>query len=222
MVSVKKAVRKVKEDVNGREGEENQQEIRETVQIPGLEIGVIKFNLIGDSPLIMNKWSEKAIKAMEEKQQQKAQKGRQKREPQKEYLASMYKYPTGGHGFPAVAFKSAAVRAAKSVGMPMTDARAAFHVVGDLEEQLVKIKGKPEMRKDMVTLKGGGSTDIRYRAQFKEWSAELIVRYNRRVISPEQIINLFNVAGFGTGVGEWRPERSGQYGAFHVDAESLS
>jgi hypothetical protein len=29
-------------------------------------------------------------------------------------------------------------------------------------------------------------------------------------------VNLFNVAGFAVGVGEWRPERDGSNGMFHV------
>ena len=196
-------------------------EVRQAIEIPDLDIQMIHVMVVGDSPLIMNRWSEKAIKQIEDKQQKKAPKGREKREPKKEYENSMYKYPGGGYGFPAVGFKAAAVRAAKSVGMAMTDARAAFHVVGDSEEQLVKIKGTPTMRRDMVRLKGGGSTDIRYRGQFKDWSADLLVRYNFRVISPAQIINLFNVAGFGTGVGEWRSERDGQYGLFHVELKEI-
>ena len=44
-----------------------------------------------------------------------------------------------------------------------------------------------------------------------------VVLNNVNVLSVEQIINLFNVAGFGIGVGEWRPEKDGSYGLFHVE-----
>ena len=40
--------------------------------------------------------------------------------------------------------------------------------------------------------------------------------YNASAVSPEQIINYFNIGGFGVGVGEWRPEKDGQWGRFHV------
>lgn len=34
----------------------------------------------------------------------------------------------------------------------------------------------------------------------------------------EQIVNLFNVAGFACGVGEWRPSKDGSFGTFHVES----
>ncbi len=39
---------------------------------------------------------------------------------------------------------------------------------------------------------------------------------NSGAISAEQIANLLNTAGFGVGIGEWRPEKNGSYGRFHV------
>ena len=35
-------------------------------------------------------------------------------------------------------------------------------------------------------------------------------------MNSHQILNLFNTAGFAVGVGEWRMEKDGQYGLFHV------
>ena len=76
------------------------------------------------------------------------------------------------------------------------------------------------MREDMVRV-GMGTADIRYRPEFPKWRAEMTLRYNADAISLDQIVNIFNLAGFGVGVGEWRPERDGQFGMFHVatDAE---
>jgi hypothetical protein len=50
---------------------------------------------------------------------------------------------------------------------------------------------------------GMGTADIRYRGEFKTWSATVTVRYNARVLSADQVVNLFNTAGFAVGVGEW-------------------
>lgn len=71
------------------------------------------------------------------------------------------------------------------------------------------------MREDIVRLTRG-TPDVRYRAEFKEWKAVLKVRYNEGAISHEQLINLFNLAGFCSGIGDWRPEKSGMNGMFEV------
>lgn len=81
---------------------------------------------------------------------------------------------------------------------------------------MVKIDGEPSMREDMVRV-GMGTADIRYRGEFRSWSAEMVIRYNANVLSVEQVFNLFNTGGFAIGVGEWRPQRDGSFGMFHVE-----
>jgi hypothetical protein len=183
--------------------------------LPKLDIRNIKIRLIGDSELICNRWSEKAKKQIRDKQMQVATEGgREAKDPEKDYQASLYPYPGGGFGFPSIAFKNAAVEACTSLGKQVVTkvaARQAFHVVGEF----VKINGEPRMREDMVRV-GMGTADIRYRGGFVDWSCEVVVRYNARLLSAEQVVNLFNTAGFAVGVGEWRSERDGQFGQFHV------
>jgi hypothetical protein len=182
------------------------------INLPRLDVRLLHIRLIGDAPLICHAWSEKAKKEMLDKQMKKAKPGREAKDPEKELLASLYTHPTGGYGFPSVAFKAAAISACRFVdGIKMTEVCGAFHINGEL----IKINGKPSPREDMVRV-GKGTADIRFRGQFEKWSADIPVRFNAGALSPEQIVNLFNVAGFGVGVGEWRPERNGSYGLFHV------
>lgn len=89
---------------------------------------------------------------------------------------------------------------------------AAFHIDGEF----VEIHGIPEMREDMVRV-GMGTADIRYRGEFKSWYAVIPVKYNASSISLEQLVNLFNLGGFACGVGEWRAEKGGAFGMFHVE-----
>lgn len=99
----------------------------------------------------------------------------------------------------------------------MTFLRGVFHV----DVELIPIEGDPYMREDMVRVGGKGPgtgvADIRYRPGFPEWSAVLPVSFNRKAITVEQLVHLFNVAGFAVGVGEWRPEKNGSWGRFVVD-----
>jgi hypothetical protein len=185
------------------------------IELPPLKIEVMEITLIGDAPLICHAWSQKAKEQMLAKQMKKARPAKEAKDPEADVAASLYPHPEGGYGFPAVAFKSAAVDACSQVeGITKVDARAAFHIIGEL----VKIEGEVSPREDMVRI-GMGTADIRYRGEFRQWRARLTIRFNGNALSAEQIVNLFNVAGFGIGVGEWRPQRDGSHGLFHVASE---
>ncbi len=183
-----------------------------SISLPPMNVAVLQLTLIGDSPLICHAWSTKAKKQMLDKQMKRAKGAKDAKDPEKDFEESLYPHPDGGYGFPTIAFKAAAVSAARFTdGLKMTLLRGAFHLPGEL----AKIEGEPTPREDMVRV-GMGTADIRYRGEFKEWRATLTIRHNKAAISAEQIAHLFNTGGFGVGVGEWRPERDGQYGMFHV------
>ncbi|HYF57310.1 MAG TPA: hypothetical protein VEA41_23885, partial [Salinarimonas sp.] len=52
--------------------------------------------------------------------------------------------------------------------------------------------------------------------EFMPWAAILTVQHNANVLSAEQVTSLFEAGGFGVGVGDWRPEKDGVSGRFHV------
>jgi hypothetical protein len=182
------------------------------IELPRLNLQTMQVTLVGDSALICHAWSHKAKQEMLDKQMKKAKQARLAKDPEKDYLESLYTHPEGGYGFPTVAFKAAAVDACSHIAnMTKVEARGAFHINGEY----VKIQGKPSPREDMVRV-GMGTADIRYRGEFKQWKVSFQLRYNANIINPEQILNLFNTAGFAIGVGEWRPQKDGSYGMFHV------
>lgn len=184
----------------------------DTVKIPALDIRTMSITLESDSPLLMHRFGEKAKTAMLEKQMKIAQGPRDTRNPEAEYKASMYLTSDGHLYFPATAFKKAAVDACSQVsGIHKTLARSAFHVVGDQ----ILVNGKPRMRSDMVRVANGSPME-RFRAEIPQWKVVLTIRYNQNVLARAQILNLFNTAGFGVGVGEWRPQKNGTFGMFHV------
>lgn len=199
------------------------------INLPRMTREKINITLIGETPLIVHRFAEKAKREMLEKQTKAAQKGKAAKNPEADFEASIYRMADGSHGFPAVAFKAAAVTACTSLaGITKVAARQAFHVSGQQSirqgafsdaittEELVQIHcPAPTMREDMVRV-GMGTSDIRYRAQYWPWAVDLIVEFNPLAMSAEQVLNLFNTAGFACGVGEWRPERDGSNGRFRV------
>lgn len=181
------------------------------VELPPINIQTVRMTLIGDSPLIVHAWSEKAKRQMLDKQMKKASKAKEAKDPEADYDACFYRTPSGDYGFPAIGIKAAMVGACRFVDMKMTEARGAFHI----DCEMVQVIGTPRPREDMVRV-GMGTADIRYRPEFPEWKIPVEIKFNAGVISAEQIANLLNTAGFAIGIGEWRPERNGQFGRFHV------
>lgn len=186
------------------------------LDLPVLKQRRVLIKVMGESSLITHPFGQKALKMIQAKQAKEAKSSKHEiRGPEQieqEYRDSMYIREDGSYGFPAIGFKAAVVTAANDAGIQKVLARRAFHITGD---ELVKIDGVPQMRTDRVTI-GMGTTDIRYRAEFKQWSANIPVVFNEGVISLEQLINLFSIAGFGVGIGEWRPERNGVHGTWVV------
>lgn len=203
------------------------------ITLPRIDIRLMEVTIIGDSPLIVHAWSQKAKLQMLGKQMKKATGAKEAKDPVADFQASLYRLPDGGYGFPSVAYKAAAVTAITSVaGMTKIAARQAFHILGEdvdvigafdgtkARQNLVRlICDEPTMREDLVRV-GMGTADLRYRGEFADWAAKLLVRFNANVLSEEQILNILNVAGFAVGIGEWRPEKDGSHGMFHVATEA--
>ncbi len=213
--------------------------------IPQLNTKTAVFTIKGTTPLIYHKWSEKAVSMMLDKQMKKELKGRATRDPEAEYEDSFYKNASGEIAFPANSLKQAIVDSARNIeGLTMTILRGALFIVGDTDGLLqVLVDGKPakltktieepvsegvvgydkanknvQMRRDMVRV-GMGSADIRFRGQVKNWSMKVAVKYNADLLSIEQIASLISMAGFACGLGEWRPQRNGNSGAFELSNE---
>lgn len=186
----------------------------EPIALPQVKWSTVEIPIEGETALISNKWSNRAIAEIEAKQGKHAQKPREARNPEQEFKDSIYRL-NGKPAFPGSAFKKAAVEAARQVeGLAMTEARVLFHLL----DELVEIKGKPAMRRDMVRLETGTWSPA-YRAEYKKWECRLRVRFNASLLSLDQLVNLFNLAG-NNGVGCWRPSspkgKSGSFGMFRV------
>lgn len=206
------------------------------IKIPELRLEVSTIYLIGLGPLIAHAFPEKARKEMLAKQMKEAKGGRDARDPYAEFDAAKYKIEEDGrHAFPAIAFKDAAVTACTSLSdITKVAARQAFRVGGlpsrtrgVLEGSFVRtalvplVAHEPLMREDVARLSGIGRTpEMRYRPEYSPWGIQLYVVYNSQVISLGQLTSMFQAAGHGVGVGDYRPERDGDCGTFDVATKS--
>jgi len=183
-----------------------------SISIPDIRTEVMEITVIGDSPLMVHKWSEKAKKMMLDKQRGVPTQKKPPKDPQQDFQDAIHYDDDGDYAFPTIGFKASAVTACTSLDMQKVAARQAFHMEG---EWVKIISDPPEMDESMVRI-GQGTADLRYRPKYQNWAAKFKVVYNANVLTAGQILNVFNTAGFGVGIGEWRPEKNGSYGRFHV------
>ena len=222
----------------------------EEVVIRNFEQLETKIRIVGNDPLIVHNWSEKAKKEMLDTQ---TGKNKTKKKPCKmpfdDFARALYwitEMPTeiikdpsthedrdvvteelfdkaledgAKFGFPVSAFKLAGNSAAYRMEWVKNQMalRGAYFLKSEYGE-LAWIRGSaPVMREDMVKV-GMGSSDLRYRPMFTEWYCDLTLCINTGFgMTFDDIINVINAGGAGVGVGEWRPERDGIFGTYHVE-----
>ncbi len=184
----------------------------------------MRLRIRGTSPMIQHNWDEKAKHMMRQKHAGVKTKNRDVRDPDREFKAAMHRTPDGAYGFPSGGIKKCLLNAAhKDIGIEKTLLRKSLFIIADAvsesgEPLCLMDTLEPTMREDVVRV-GMGSTDLRYRPEFKTWAIELTLQYDGEALTPENILNIFQRAGFGVGLGEWRPEKAGEYGRFAIDTD---
>lgn len=213
---------------------------------------IVKANvtIVGETPLIVHAWGEKAKKEMLDAQQKKKvdKKAKEIRDPFAEFMDALYwitpkpeeKTPEAFEkavmegakfGFPITAIKQAALSACYRAGIipNQMGMKCAFYLNAvdginpgtGSELAVIETDEPPTFREDMVKI--GGMTkvaDLRYRPSFKNWKIRLTISLIEvGTFNMESIINAIDMGGFMNGIGEWRMERDGEFGRFHVELE---
>ncbi len=208
--------------------------------------GEFTLRIVGDSPLLVHAWSEKAKKEMLQAQQGKKllKKDKIAKNPEGECAEALYwldgkpdiaysdwtkelldQYAvTARFGFPSCAVKAAAISAAYRMGFMKNKVigNGLFHVLGMDDPEFIEIKtfdeGKPKFENRLDSVKiGMGTSDLRYRPEFKNWYADLKIEFNENgMIDMDSIANMIELGGDMCGLGEWRIEKGGSCGKFHV------
>lgn len=192
------------------------------IAIDRIAAETIRVPILGTTPLLVHRFSEKAKRQMLDAMQGRKT-PKEPKDPEAEYEAAFYRLADGTPGFPVLAFKDATVGGARFYGkqVTMTGLKQCifFHgEVGDDGRALARIDGEPQMREDVVRV-GRGGTDLRYRPEFREWKTELDVTYVTSSLTRGSVLSLIDAGGMGVGVGEWRPEKNGDFGTYRIDPD---
>lgn len=191
------------------------------IEIDRINAETLRVPIVGTSPLIVHRFSEKAKRIMLDAMQGRKS-PKEAKNPEAEYEAAFYRFEDGGTGLPSIAFKGATIGGARFYsGITMTALRQFLFFRGEVGldgQQLFRLEGEPRMREDVVRVNRGGS-DLRYRPEYPEWRTVLTVVYVKSALTRNSVLSLIDAGGMGVGVGEWRPEKGGDFGCYAIDQD---
>lgn len=227
------------------------------ITIKPMKVKSTQITIVGDTPLLVHAWSEKAKKEMLDNQRKegKTKIAKEKRDPFMEFCDALYWITPkpkelndkalsetermdvferavaegAKFGFPMTAIKQAALSACYRAGIipNQVGMKCAFwlNAVDGVnrgtgsELAVIETDEPPVLREDMVKIGGiSKSADLRYRPEFTNWKIRMIISLNDiGTFDMESIINAINMGGFMNGIGEWRMERDGDFGRYHVE-----
>lgn len=196
-------------------------ESKEVTIIPVSE-GQIVLHLVGLSPLIKNRMSEKAKRSLllpSGRMNEAERAANLKHDPVREFRDSVYRNPGETPAtrlkLPAAMFKGAMMSAA----LDMPGARKTE--IG----RLVSIKGfnfdlygVPRLFMSVVRNAGIERVpDIRTRAIVEKWACRVVIGFLQPKLTPKTVYTLLAAGGLICGVGDWRQEKgSGNFGRFRI------
>jgi hypothetical protein len=194
----------------------------EITDILKVTTGTFECCIVGTSPLILNRMSEKA------KHELLMPKGRKnaterattlKHVPVEEYRASTYTLKDTDQPTLLALLSTSFKGALRSAALDMPGAKKAqigrlTYIAGEY----VGIYGVPKLFMSITRSADMNKTpDVRTRAIVPEWACVVRVTFVQPLIRAQAVANLLAAAGITIGVGDWRPEKgSGSYGQFRI------
>jgi len=198
----------------------NTGEIRKVVNFKPPQFKIVKIQIEGITPLLMNRQSER-IKEMlrryqfdDFKKQGKDKNKDLKKITEEDLIKEKIHYDDDGNVcFPVMGFKEGMINVAPKIGIYANNLNS-IQIFGNLVP--IKFK-KMKINRVMGRTSGRNKTPQEIiRPEFTEWSCELTIRFNSELLNEEQLVNLINWAGSEVGLGDWRPETRGSYGIYKV------
>lgn len=196
----------------------------EVVEIQPIILNTMTFRLLGLTPLIMHKQSQKMKRELllPSRKNKAALQQTEKHNPYEEFRASAYISSMRGDKsylhFPGGAFKRAISECA--VDIPGA-AKAQIGRLVSINSTSIDIYGLPYLHFMMARLGGQNKTpDPRFRCALKEWACEITLNFVASILTPASLANLVSAAGVIRGVGDGRVEKGAlDFGQFRIVAD---
>ena len=190
------------------------------IVIQQVKTHTIDFCILGTSPLIMNRMSQKVwfeLLAPKGRKSTAEKASSLKHDPLQEFRSAPYIIQSEKSksllGVMSSGFKKAMGTAAlRSPGVKKTEINQLVYVEGEFAE----VFGIPKVFMAITRSADMNKTpDVRTRAILPEWACKLSVTFVSPALRETSIANLLSSAGVVSGIGDWRQEKgSGSFGAF--------
>lgn len=194
----------------------------ERIVISKVETRSLTVALIGTSPIILNRMSQKALHELllPAGRKNAAEKASSlKHDPVQEFQASPYVL-SDPEAKTALAVMASSVKGAMmtaALDLPGTK-KAQIGRLVYVENDLLPLWGTPKIFLSVVRSADMNRTpDVRTRAIVPRWASLVEVRFVTPILNETAILNLLAAGGTISGIGDWRPEKGkGAFGQFRV------
>jgi len=138
-----------------------------------------------------------------------------------QFLASMYLNKDGSPVMPADNIRACLIGGGKK----QKDGKLVAEAIWIVENPEIQYEG-PRDAEDMwqderfpfiKQVRIGQSRVMSARCWFQEWSIDVDVEFEDELLNSDTLDHIFEMAGRRVGLGDWRPEKYGQYGTFNAE-----
>ena len=197
---------------------EETKKVVKKIELMPLNIKTITINIIGKTPLLMDKMPQETLNNILAKQTGLSNTNKKKvRDTSNETSNAIHKTSMGKIGYPASAFKKAMIDATSRVGDKFFSkglVMGAIRIINSVEGLVLLKYSKQSVLEHNV------GSNVKFTPMFQDWSCELKIQFDANNITAEDILTLVNYAGFYVGIGSWRPKcrdgGSGEFGQFEI------
>lgn len=205
----------------------------EPISVSAPNIEAIQIRLVGTAPLMMARFSQKAMLAMQDKMTGETKPGSKKVRAKRDFeddceQAKHYMNVEGEKepvvGIPCSALRSALISACRLTGATMTRAKISLFVPAqgyDTVDQVPLFRVYGESRMVIAPVRNAtGVFDLRARPVWDQWYCEPLISFDADQFSTSDVLNLLRRAGMQIGLLEGRMDSRNSaglgYGSFEV------
>lgn len=193
-------------------------QVEQNIVIKPPKFSTVEILIEGIAPLVVERFSKKMelMEKMAQGPSAKNKKDRTARDYDNEAEEARYRAPEKWEGMNAAAFRAGMISACRLVGFKMTLAKLSVFIEADGFDAkdgipLIRIYGQSETF-TAHTRNATGVVDVRSRPMYRQWAANLRIRFDADQFQVSDVINLISRVGLQVGIGAGRPDSKSSSG----------